>query len=203
MDNSVTTYQNQNVQLTKTFIVAFAGMLLAIPIVTVITASIVKAQFGSLAYAQASQPEQSNSIGATCEAPVETSASTDTIPQSGIVSSWSGWKWTSPNQSNSSTITTTTTTTTNTDNSQANTTVDSRFSGNTISLTDNRNRDNSYTDNRFSGNTTTATIASNNNTAVNSGNTTTTSTTNTTNNVNTSVNSGNTTNNDNDFVDVL
>lgn len=208
MAEAVSTFQNQNAQITKTFFAAFAGMLLAVPIVTVITAGIVKAQFGSIVHAQAAQPAaQVNTVaaGPSCEAPIVSDADTSkagaqanhaTAPKV----SWRGFP---VSQSNSTTNTTTTNTTNNS--------VDSRFSGNTLALTDNRFSGNTYTDNRFSGNT--------NNTNVNSNNTTTTNTTvnatvttdsnnsytetTTTNNVNTNVNSNNTIVNDNDLVDVL
>jgi hypothetical protein len=55
MAEAISTTQNQNTQLVKTFMVAFFAMLISVPIVTVITASIVKAQFGNVAYAQAAQ----------------------------------------------------------------------------------------------------------------------------------------------------
>lgn len=203
MVDAMSTTQNQNVQLIKTFIVAFAAMLFAIPLVAVITTSIVKAQFASIAHAQA-QPNQSNSlVGPSCAVPADeqqaNSASTGSTKPA-----WS--RAFGPVSQNNSSTTNTTTTTNTTNNS-----VDSRFSGNSFSLTDNRfsgnnstdNRfsGNSYTDNRFSGNTVNDndTIGSNNNTALNSGNTTNT----TTNNVNANVNSGNTIVNDNDGIDIL
>lgn len=191
--------QNQNIQLTKVFLAAFAAMLVAVPIVTIITASIVQAQFGNIAHAAAvQQSNNAGSAGTSCVVPADEAAKSNA--KSGGF--W-GFKWLPVSQSNSSsTVTnTTTTTTTNTDNSEANTTVDNRWSGNTLGL--------SFTDNRYSGNTVSNTttfthISDNGNTYTdnrNSGNTTNTSNTNVQNNVN--VNSGNTIINDNDGVDVL
>lgn len=210
MAQAISTTQNQNAQLLKTFMVAFFAMLISVPIVTVITASVVKAQFGNVAYAQAAQ--QSNTLGAgpSCAVPADQVAQAtgeaDAPKKAGV---FAGWKWFPVSQSNynSTSTSTTTNTTTNTDNTRVvtknngNTTTDNRWSGNSLGL--------SLTDNRNSGNTTNTTtnntnISDNGNTYTNiqdSGNTTNTAVT--TNNVNTNVNSGNVINNDNDGIDVL
>ncbi len=215
MAQAISTTQNQNVQLTKTFIVAFAGMLLALPIVAVLTTSIVKAQFASIAYAQAAQPAaQTNSlVGPSCVVPAEEQAKAAAAEAAGKGGVFSAWKWFPVSQSNYNSTSNSTTTTTNTDNSRVisknngNTSVDNRWSGNTLGL--------SFTDNRNSGNTTntsTTTNTSNTNVSDNgntytniqdSGNTTNTATATTVNTVNTNVNSGNVISNDNDGIDVL
>lgn len=213
MAQAISTTQNQNVQLLKTFAIAFFAMLVAVPIVTVITASVVKAQFGNVAYAQAAQ--QSNTLGAgpSCVVPAEEAAKSAATGEAKKAGVFSVSRWFPVSQSNYNSTSTTTSTTTNTDNSKVisknngNTSVDNRWSGNTLglNLTDNRNSGNTY-------NTDNSNVSNNGNTAVvNSGNTssssaTSTTTTNTTNNnvnTNTNVNSGNVINNDNDLVDVL
>ncbi len=203
MAEAISTTQNQNAQLLKTFAVAFFAMLIAVPIVTLITASVVKAQFGNVAYAQAAQQSNTVAAGPSCTVPAEEAAKNATAGEPKGVFSVARWFPVSQSNYNS----TSTTTTTNTDNSKVisknngNTNVDNRWSGNTLGLT--------LTDNRNSGNTTNTTtnntnISDNGNTYTNiqdSGNTTNTAVT--TNNVNTNVNSGNVVNNDNDVVDVL
>ena len=50
MAQVITTSQNQN--LTKTFLTAFAGMLLAVPIVALVTIAVVRAELSSQVYAE-------------------------------------------------------------------------------------------------------------------------------------------------------
>lgn len=190
------TTQNQNVQLTKTFIVAFAGMLLAVPIVTLITASIVQAQFGSLAYAAAQAP-QTNSIvaGPSCEAPAHDPAVADTQANTADQNLFTkATKWIPFGQSNysstSNNTTTNTTTNTSTVTIRDNGNTDNRLSGNSLDL--------SLTDNRWSGSTISTDLSDNSiNTSIQDvGNTTVND--NSDNSVNTNIqNSGNTTNTDN------
>ena len=208
MAQAISTTQNQNAQLLKTFMVAFVAMLVSVPIVTVITASVVKAQFGNVAYAQAAQQTNALGAGPSCAVPADevakNAAEAEGTKKPGV---FSAWRWFPVSQSNYNSTSTTTNTTTSTDNTRVitknngNTTTDNRWSGNTLGL--------SLTDNRNSGNTTNTTtnntnISDNGNTYTNiqdSGNTTNTAVT--TNNVNTNVNSGNVISNDNDGIDVL
>ncbi len=221
--------QNQNVQLTKTFIVAFGAVLLALPIVTMITTSIVQAQLGS--FVHAAQAPQTNSIvaGPSCAVPTEEQeaaaeqANVDGHGFFGKVAKWLPFVGQSNYNSTSTTTTTNTSTTTTDDHSKIivkdNGNTDNRWSGNTLGF--------SLTDNRWSGNTANTAITTNtdlSNRSVNtniqdSGNTSTTNTTTVTdnsdhsvnnsgntatnNNVNTNVNSNNTITSDNDLVDVL
>lgn len=223
MAQAITT-QNQNVQLTKTFMVAFAGMLLAVPIVTLITASIVQAQFGSLVHA--AQAPQTNSLlaGPSCDAPVDDPAvagsQANTAGKGGVFGKVAKWLPFGQSNYSSTSTSTTTNTTTNTDNSKViikdNGNTDNRWSGNSssFSLTDNRwsgnttNTDfsnnsvntnisdngNTYTDNRNSGNTN---VSNNGNTNIQDSGNTTNTTVNTDLSNNSVNNSGNTTNTDN------
>ncbi|MFO0971430.1 MAG: hypothetical protein U0520_03745 [Candidatus Saccharimonadales bacterium] len=213
MADAVATAQYQN---NKTMLAAFAGMLVAIPVVSMITVSVLKAQLTTaFAASQANSPATTQSIGASCEVPTTSAAVVSPVSTAGVVwglgrdfGSVSG----SFNQTNTSTTTNTTTTTIDTRNN-GNTTVDSRFSGNTY--TDNRWSGNTLGLNLNNGNTSTTTtntantnVSDNGNTYTdnrNSGNSTSSSSTTTsiTNNVNTNVNSGNVVSNDNDGVDVL
>lgn len=213
--------QNQNVQLTKTFIIAFGAVLLAIPIVSVITASIVQAQFAGLVSAHAA-PAQSNSVN-TCEMPADEKAAV-VEAQKGAQANKAGWvsfKWLpwvsqSNSYSESHVNNTTNTSTVTTDNSKViikdNGNTDNRWSGNTL-INDSFNKktiikDNGNTLNLLSGNTVNT---DNSNTSTNNTTTNTTTTTNTNTNSgntavnsgNVAVNSGNTVTTDNDVVDVL
>lgn len=167
------TTQNQNVQLTKTFFVAFAGMLLAVPIVTLITASIVQAQFGSLVHAAAQAP-QSNSLvaGPSCEAPVDDPAVAGTqTNKAGKNLFAKATKWLPFGQSNYSSTSTTTNTTNNTS------TVTIRDNGNTFAPTNIQSWSNTQTwnanGNSFnSGNTNNTAVITNTDLSNNSVNTT-------------------------------
>lgn len=216
MAQAITTSQNQNVQLTKTFIVAFGAVLLALPIVTIITASIVQAQFGSLVHAQ---PAQTNSIGGmvTCELPADEKQAVHeaaAAAKSNPVVKYLGWL---PGVSQSNHYSRSTSTTTNTDNSKViikdNGNTDNRWSGNTL-VNDSFNKktiikDNGNTLNLLNnvGNTTNTDNSkvivkdngNTNNHIHDNGNTTNT----VNDNDNTNVNSGNTVNNDNDGVGIL
>ncbi len=223
MAATATATQNQNVQLIKTFIIAFGAVLLALPIVTVITASIVQAQFGGLVHAAAETPtSQVNSLaGPSCAIPAEEQQAN---AQEKAAQANSGnfvakvWKSLPViNQTNNSTSNSTTTNTSNveiknngnTDNRwSGNTNIDSRFSGNTLSLTDNRNSGNTNTDSRHyqytnisdNGNTNTDNRNSGNTNISDNGNTDNSNSGNT--NVNTNVNTNIIATSDNDGIDL-
>lgn len=181
MAEAITTTKHQNSNL-KTFIAAFAGMLLAVPVVAVLTTSVVKAQLGAittnvndqLAHIAAIQPAstvQTSSIsGPSCQAPdLQTAAPASSTNTSGVLTGsatlWNTWgyNWGRSAITNSFNQTNTSTTTTNVNiHDNGNTKVDNRWSGNSLSLTDNRWSGNTYTDNRDSGNTSTKTTTNNN-----------------------------------------
>lgn len=126
MDAS-TTFQNQNTNMTKTFIAAFAGVALAIPIVIVLTTAIVKAQIGSLgqqlAHALPANTEQVNSlVGPSCQAPADDSAEAADgevgTSQANHASSPWGWSWKGGNVNQSQSNSSVTNTTNNVDKSR-------------------------------------------------------------------------------------
>lgn len=214
--------QNQNFQLTKTFIVAFGAVLLAIPITAVITTAIIQAQLGSFVHAQSAP--QTNSLAADngyyCEMPADEKQAVLDAQKNTRSGSFFGralvWvPGVSQSNHNSTTTTTTTKTTTIDNRNSGNTNIDNRWSGNTHKFTDNRWSGNTLGLSLNSGNTTTNTSVNikdngntnnqtwnqNNNSVNNSGNTTNTDNSQT--NLTTNVNSGNTVINDNDGIDIL
>lgn len=205
--------QNQNVQLTKTFIVAFGAVLLAIPIITAITVAVVQAQFSGLAHA--AQANQSNSLGTTgvqCAMPADEKQAVldaQAAKSGGVWGRLFAWvpgvsqsNYYSESNSNS-----TTTTSTSTVDISNNGNTDNRWSGNTLGLSFNNGNTfaptTNTTVNTVSNSGNTVNTDNSNNSVNNSGNTANSSASSTTNNVNTNVNSGNTIVNDNDGIDVL
>lgn len=180
MDPS-TLQQNQNA-LTKTFLAAFAGVVLAVPVVVVITTMIVKAQMGTFTndvlahYAPTSQASQSNQAMQTaCLAPAEEesegsqNSSTNTVAQSNsIVDSQWAWGGASNSYNQSNVNTTTHTKTVNKTTNITNTKVVTKVIRDSFNVASN-NTVNSNNGN-FSNNNSNNTNRSNNNNTVNSNN---------------------------------
>lgn len=202
MQTATTSIQHQNL---KTFLTAFIGMLVAVPIVAMVTVAVVKAELGSAAFAAqnvAPTTSQTNSmpVGPSCVVPAgaQAAAGTGSSVAGPVAKGWGYGKVSNSfNQTNTSTTTTTSTSYADSFNATfviASNNNNGSQNGNTVGS--NNGNGNAVASNNGNNNTT----ASNNNTAVDSGNTTTV----VTNNDNdTAVNSGNTINNDNDVIDIL
>lgn len=155
---NATPIQNQNAQLIKTFIIAFGAVLLAIPVVTIITAAIVRAQFASIVSASPYPAYQTNTLGnvATanqCELPenekqsvLQGSVDKETNAVNTVVKRL---PWVSQSNHYSQTTSTSTKTTTIEVKNNGNSSTDNRWSGNSVTKSDNR------VDNRWSGNSVT------------------------------------------------
>lgn len=212
MQPATISIQHQNL---KTFLTAFIGMLVAVPIVAMVTVAVVKAELGSAAFAAPTTTQSNNmpapvAVGPSCTVPAESSAAK--VAPAGVPGVWGyGSVSNSFNQTNTSTTTT---------NSSYSKVVSKSYSdsfnktfvigsnnnngsqnGNTVG-SNNGNNNTTASNNTTSSNNTTTT-ASNNTTSTNSGNTSTAVSNVNTNSNNTAVNSGNTVNNDNDVVDIL
>lgn len=214
MQSATTSIQHQNL---KTFLTAFVGMLLAVPIVAMVTVAVVKAELGSAAFAAPAQTTtQSNNmpapVGPSCVVPAGSQAATTGASVGAPVPGLWGYG----SVSNSFNQTNTSTTTSSTSHSKVYTKIYTDSFNKTI-VKDSNNNNGSMNGNVVdsnNGNVTNVKSNNGNNNTTDSGNTTTTNNTSTvvstttsvvsnTDSNNTAVNSGNTVNNDNDVVDIL
>lgn len=216
MAKAIATTQNQNAQLTKTFIAAFAGVLLAVPIVTIMTTAIVKAQLGAVADSvvrsinvQPTSQQNKISTPTACVQPESSEDSSETAQANSVTKPAHIWKsggvLNSYNQTNTSTVT---------NNSTVNKkTVIKKTYNDSFNVGSNNGNNNVVDSNNgnFSNNGSNNTSNSNNGNFANNGNTV-----NSNNNIGNTVNSGNvidsgnvvnsgntTINNDNDLFDLL
>jgi hypothetical protein len=211
MANATTLNQNQNIQMAKFFIAALAGVIIAVPIVVILTTAIVKAQLGAVtesvlaSYAPNNNAQTNQLIGGHCEAPAEvegtSSAASTTNTQTNLSDASTNWGWGygdatgSYNQTNTSTVDNSVTK--NISHSYKKTVKKIDISvKDSFNIGSNNNNDNvidSFNDN-FSNNGSNNTVDSYNDNNVNSNNQLLS---------NNAVNSNNTVNNDNDLIDIL